>query len=69
MLSHSDYSSGYGAAIGSFLALLVWVYYTSIIMFLGVEATTVYTRRKGHDPRPERHAVRMLRTERILEPP
>ena len=69
VLSHSDYSTSYGGAIGSFLALLVWVYYTSIIMFLGVEATTVFTRRRGHDPKPEKHAVRTLRTERVIEPP
>lgn len=69
VLARSDYSTSYGATIGSFLAVLVWVYYTSIIMFLGTEATTVFTRRRGHDPVPEKHAVRMLRTERAIEPP
>jgi membrane protein len=69
VLSRSDYSTSYGATIGSFLALLVWVYYTSIIMFLGVEATTVFTRRRGHDPKPEKHAVRTLRTARIIARP
>lgn len=67
VLARSDYSTSYGATIGSFLAVLVWVYYTSIIMFLGTEATTVFTRRKGHDPKPEKHAVRTLRTERVIE--
>lgn len=67
-LGRGSYETSYGTAIGSFVALLVWVYYTSIIIFIGVEATQVWARRHGHEPRPERHAVKVERVERTLRP-
>jgi membrane protein len=45
-LSNSNYSSVYGAA-GSLAVLLLWVYYTSQILFLGAEFTYVYAKRFG----------------------
>jgi membrane protein len=39
-------SSTYGAA-GSLVALLVWVYYSAQIFFMGAEFTRVYARRRG----------------------
>jgi membrane protein len=45
-LTKGSVASSYGAA-GSFAALLVWVYYSSMILFLGAEFTQVYARRKG----------------------
>ena len=36
-------ANSYGAA-GSFVVLLVWVYYSAQILFLGAEFTEVYTR-------------------------
>jgi membrane protein len=59
-LGRGSYQSSYGAAIGSFVALLVWVYYTSIIVFIGAEATQVYARRRGHEIEPEEHAERII---------
>jgi membrane protein len=38
--------STYGAA-GSLLVVLVWVYYSSLILFFGAEFTYVYARRRG----------------------
>jgi len=38
--------STYGAA-GSLLVVLVWVYYSSLILFFGAEFTHVYARRRG----------------------
>ena len=61
-LGHSDYSSSYGAAAGSFVALLTWVYYSSIIMLLGAEATEVTARRLGHGLTPDKHAVKVVKT-------
>lgn len=49
--------SAYGAA-GSFVVLLVWVYYSALICFFGAEFTQVYARRYGSGIRPESHAVR-----------
>ena len=45
-LGHSSIGSAYGAA-GSFVVLLVWVYYSSQILFLGAEFTQVYANKYG----------------------
>ena len=45
-LGHSAMASSYGVA-GSFVVLLVWVYYSSQILFFGAEFTQVYANRYG----------------------
>ena len=45
-LSYSTIQSTYGAA-GSLVVLLLWVYYSAQIFFLGAEFTQVYGRTKG----------------------
>ncbi|GMU06309.1 YihY/virulence factor BrkB family protein [Corallococcus caeni] len=45
-LGKSSVSSSYGAA-GSFAVLLLWVYYSSQLLFLGAEFTQVYSRWRG----------------------
>lgn len=50
-LGRSALVSAYGAA-GSFVVILVWVYYTSMVLFFGAELTQVYTRRHGSGMRP-----------------
>jgi membrane protein len=55
-LGRGSYESSYGAAIGSFVALLVWVYYSSTILFVGAVATEVYARRHGNPVEPETFA-------------
>jgi len=45
-LGKSTIGSAYGAA-GSFVVLLVWVYYSALVFFLGAEFTKVYTRTLG----------------------
>jgi membrane protein len=45
-LGNSDVASGYGAA-GSMVALLLWVYYSAQIFFLGAEFTRQYATRLG----------------------
>ena len=45
-LGHSAFSSTYGAA-GSIIVLLVWIYYSTQIFFLGAELTQVYSRYMG----------------------
>lgn len=58
-LGKSDYNSSYGAAVGSFVALLLWVYYSSVFLLVGAEATEVTARRMGHELEPDEHAVRV----------
>lgn len=43
-IGHSSVASSYGAA-GSLVVVLVWVYYSSQILFLGAEFTQVYSNR------------------------
>jgi len=45
-LGKSGVSSSYGAA-GSLIVLLLWVYYSSQILFFGAEFTQVYSNRFG----------------------
>jgi membrane protein len=55
-LAHSTVASTYGAA-GSLVVLLLWIYYSSQILFLGAEFTEVYATRYGSRIRPSKHAV------------
>jgi membrane protein len=57
-LGRSGVASSYGAA-ASFILLLLWVYYSSLILFFGAELTQVYARRAGAQParQPARQAA------------
>jgi membrane protein len=43
-LGRAAYGSTYGAA-GSFVIVLLWIYYSAQLFFFGAEFTRVYTRR------------------------
>jgi membrane protein len=51
-LGRSTGTSVYGAA-GSLVALLLWIYYSSQLLFLGAEFTQIYARRYGSLREPE----------------
>jgi membrane protein len=55
-LGKSDVGSSYGAA-GSLIVLLLWVYYSSQILFFGAEFTQVYANRFGSHVAPAENAV------------
>jgi membrane protein len=46
-------------AMGSLVALLIWVYYSSQIFFFGAELIQVYAQREGHPIRPDETAMRI----------
>ena len=50
--------STYGAA-GSIILILLWVFYSCLIMFFGAEFTQVYARRYGHRVEPNENAIRI----------
>ncbi|MBN1662561.1 MAG: YihY/virulence factor BrkB family protein [Deltaproteobacteria bacterium] len=54
--------SAYGAA-GSIIVVLVWVYYTSAILYFGAEFTQVYSERYGGKIKPAPYAVHIIQTE------
>jgi membrane protein len=49
-------ASPYGAA-GSLVVIVVWVFYSAHILFIGAEFTQVHTRAMGHSVEPARGAV------------
>jgi len=50
-LGKTDFSSAYGAA-GSLIVVLVWVYYSAQVFFLGAESTKVYAETFGSRKSP-----------------
>jgi len=50
-LGHSAIASGYGAA-GSFVVLLVWIYYSAQIVLFGAELTQAYAALRAERSRP-----------------
>ena len=65
-LSHTATASTYGAA-GSLVLLLLWVYYSSLILLFGAAITRAHTEARGIVIRPSRTAVRVHR--QMLEDP
>jgi membrane protein len=62
-IGSSSVGSVYGAA-GSLAILLVWVYYSGLILFFGAEFTQVYARRYGSRIVPDEDAVPMTERSR-----
>ncbi|MBC3786744.1 YihY/virulence factor BrkB family protein [Spirosoma utsteinense] len=56
-------SSAYGAA-GSLIVILVWIYYTSAILYFGAEFTQAYANHFGIKIEPADYAVYVEQTER-----
>lgn len=54
-LGRASIGSSYGAA-GSLVVLVVWVYYSAQILFLGAEFTQVQAHRRGHTIMPSHNA-------------
>ncbi len=55
-------ASAYGAA-GSLIVLLLWVYYSSAILYFGAEFTKIYAEKYGHGIRPKSFAVKVIQQE------
>jgi len=55
-------ASAYGAA-GSVILILLWIYYTSAILFFGAEFTKVYAKKHCGDIVPSKFAVRVVQSE------
>jgi membrane protein len=62
-LAHAGLSA-YGA-VGSIAVLLLWAYYSALILLLGAEFTQVWTRARGERVVPEAGAVRVGRKDRV----
>jgi membrane protein len=62
-LAREATASAYGAA-SSFIALLLYIYYASVILYLGAEFTQVYARNRGSRFEPSKYAIRITDFER-----
>jgi membrane protein len=61
-LGNSSFSSAYGAA-GSLVIILVWIYYSTIIVLFGAELTSVYAEEIGDRIEPTDTAVKIQQIE------
>jgi membrane protein len=55
-LNNSNISNSYGSA-GSLVVLLLWVYYSSVILYFGAEFTKAYALKYGSVIKPKAYAV------------
>ncbi len=61
-LGSSAIASVYGAA-GSVILILVWVYYSAIILYFGAEFTKVYAHTHGQNIVPYDYTVKIVKTD------
>lgn len=61
-IQYTAQNSAYGAA-GSILVILVWIYYTAAILYIGAEFTQVYAEAIGSHIEPAEYAVSVQQTE------
>ena len=66
-LGRSTIATTYGAA-GSVVLILVWVYYSAIILYFGAEFTKVYALRRGKNIRPKGFAVQIKKAQPEIRP-
>ncbi|MEO5645148.1 MAG: YihY/virulence factor BrkB family protein [Bacteroidia bacterium] len=58
--------TAYGSA-GSVIMILLWVYYSSVILYLGAEFTQIYIKLKGRHINPNKYAVWIEKKEIAVE--
>ncbi|NCD69467.1 YihY/virulence factor BrkB family protein [Mucilaginibacter agri] len=61
-IEYSAKTSVYGAA-GSIIIILLWIYYTAAILYIGAEFTQVYAEANGSHIEPADYAVHVKQTE------
>jgi len=65
-IQYTAQGSAYGAA-GSIIVILVWIYYTAAILYIGAEFTQVYAEAIGCRIEPADYAVSVQQTEILKE--
>ncbi len=62
MLANTKVASTYGAA-GSLAGILIWVFYSSLLLLVGAMFTRVYAAKLGERITPKKHSVRVITKE------
>ncbi len=65
-IQFSATASNYGAA-GSIVVLLIWIYYSAVILYIGAEFTKVNAEARGEHIRPAEYAVHVKQEEIVIE--
>lgn len=63
-LGHSSTATAYGAA-GSFVLIVLWIYYSSLIVLFGAELTAVWSEAYSGGVKPKSGAVKVVSEEKI----
>jgi membrane protein len=63
-IGRSSFASTYGA-VGSLIVILLWVYYSAQIFFLGAEFTQVFARHYGKQIEPSKDAIALPTEDRL----
>lgn len=66
-LNNTAIGSAWGGAAAAMIALLVWVYYSVLIVLFGAELTQAWANRVGSGIEPARGAVRIVEQKHRLE--
>jgi membrane protein len=68
-IGSSDLTNTYGAA-ASIVGIILWINYSSLILFIGAEFIYVYVKRKGEIIKPDSHAEKINygRDEHAIQP-
>jgi membrane protein len=66
-LGSSAIASIYGTA-GSVILILVWVYYSAIILYFGAEFTKVYAHKHGDNIIPNNYSVKIVKVKKEIIP-
>jgi membrane protein len=66
-LGQSEPGSAFGAA-GALAMLLIWIYYSSVILFIGAEFTQANASLRGDGVTPGRGAVRVVQQQEAVRP-
>ncbi len=65
-MSNSPAVGVYGAA-GSIIIILLWIYYSSVLLYFGAEFTRIYALTHGHGIRPNKFSVSIEHRVREIE--
>jgi membrane protein len=68
-LQSSDVGGSWGSAAASLVGILIWVYYTSLIVLFGAELAQVWASEYGSGIEPAKGAVRKVEEKRHVREP